>query len=58
MGCKYAEFDRYFGECLCQKDGRPCRVACKKCSFLDKQKSPTKCWGFLFLLRFLLRYRR
>lgn len=28
MGCKYAEYDRYFGECICQIVGRPCRMVC------------------------------
>lgn len=29
--CKYAEFDRYFSECICRKYGLPCRVSCKSC---------------------------
>lgn len=26
--CRFAEYDRYFAESICQRSGIPCRVAC------------------------------
>lgn len=36
--CKYAEYDPYFGESLCQKVGKPCRIICRKCKAGDKAR--------------------
>lgn len=38
MACKKAAYDRYFGECTCQLDGRPCRVACGGCKKYRKKR--------------------
>lgn len=35
--CEQAEYDAYFGECICRKYDLPCRVACRSCT-----KSPYK----------------